>query len=163
MYQNLNGVHGLAGWRWLYIICGVSLLLSKAISLLVWPLTGQCMTVPIGIATYIFLPDTPYTTRSWFLTQAERDLAEERVRKAGKAAPVKVTLNTFKKILSSWKWYAFVIGYVVSQSFPSGSGSHLPVKRKCLLTCHCRQALWGVVWWQWLFRNLVEGREVLRC
>lgn len=24
IYQNLNGVHGFAGWRWLYVICGVS-------------------------------------------------------------------------------------------------------------------------------------------
>lgn len=25
VYQNLNGAHGLAGWRWLYIVCGVGL------------------------------------------------------------------------------------------------------------------------------------------
>ena len=24
VYNNLNGVHGIAGWRWLYIVCGVS-------------------------------------------------------------------------------------------------------------------------------------------
>lgn len=71
------------------------------------------MTVPVGLATYFFLPDTPYTTNAWFLTQEERDLAAERVQKAGKAAPVKITVKTFKKILSSWRWYAFVIGYVV--------------------------------------------------
>lgn len=71
------------------------------------------MTVPVGLATYFFLPDTPYTTNAWFLTQEERDLAAERVQKAGKAAPVNITVKTFKKILSSWRWYAFVIGYVV--------------------------------------------------
>lgn len=72
------------------------------------------MTVPVGIATFFLLPDTPYTTRVWYLSKSERDLAEERVLKAGKAKPVKITLATFKKILSSWKWYVFVIGYVVS-------------------------------------------------
>jgi len=74
------------------------------------------MTVPIGIVTYIFLPDTPYTTRAWFLTEEERTLAKERAIMAGKAAPVKVTPATFKRILSSWKWYAFVLGYVVCQN-----------------------------------------------
>lgn len=74
------------------------------------------MTIPVGIAAFFFLPDTPYTTNSWFLTVEERELAKERVLKAGKAPPVKITPATFKKILSSWKWYAFVLGYVVSLS-----------------------------------------------
>ncbi|KAF4537444.1 MFS transporter [Lasiodiplodia theobromae] len=94
VYKNLDGVHGLAGWRWLYIVCG-------------------CMTVPVGLATFFILPDTPYTTRAWFLTEEECELSVERVRKAGKAAPVKITLNTFVRILSRWRWYAFVLGYVL--------------------------------------------------
>ncbi|KAL1624844.1 hypothetical protein SLS54_003567 [Diplodia seriata] len=72
-----------------------------------------CMTVPVGLATFLLLPDTPYTTRAWFLTEAECELAVERVRKAGKAAPVKITWKTFARILSRWRWYAFVLGYVL--------------------------------------------------
>lgn len=73
------------------------------------------MTIPVGISSFFLLPDTPHTTRAWYLTKKERQLATERVLRAGKAKPVKVTIATFKKILSSWKWYAFVMGYVVSQ------------------------------------------------
>ncbi|KAB2579275.1 Pantothenate transporter liz1 [Lasiodiplodia theobromae] len=76
-----------------------------------------CMTVPVGLATFFILPDTPYTTRAWFLTEEECELSVERVRKAGKAAPVKITLNTFVRILSRWRWYAFVLGYVASSYF----------------------------------------------
>lgn len=76
------------------------------------------MTVPMGLATYVFLPDTPYTTHAWFLTQIEKDMAAARVLKAGKAAPAKLTVQTFKNILSSWKWYAFVLGYTVSITLP---------------------------------------------
>ncbi|KAL4749656.1 hypothetical protein BDW72DRAFT_204627 [Aspergillus terricola var. indicus] len=72
---------GTAFGGWLYIICG-------------------CMTVPVGIATFFILPDTP-------------EIAKERVTRAGKAAPVKVTLSTIKGILESWKRYAFVLGYVL--------------------------------------------------
>ncbi|EXJ77096.1 hypothetical protein A1O3_10254 [Capronia epimyces CBS 606.96] len=103
VYKNLDGKHGLAGWRWLYIVCG-------------------CMTVPVGLATFLLLPDTPYTSRAWYLTMDERHLAEERVRKAGKAPPVKITRATFKKILSSWKWYAFVVGYVLYGESCGGNG-----------------------------------------
>lgn len=95
VYKNLNGVHGLAGWRWLYIVCG-------------------CMTIPVGIATFFLLPDTPLRTQAWYLTAAERELAIERVNRAGKAPPGKINLAMFKRILSSWKWYLFTLGYVVS-------------------------------------------------
>ncbi|KAF6826323.1 pantothenate transporter liz1 [Colletotrichum musicola] len=94
VYTSLDGAHGLAGWRWLYVVCG-------------------CMTVPVGIATFFVLPDTPYTTKARFLTPKECDIAIERVQKAGKAAPAGVTLETFKRVLTKWRWYAFVFGYVL--------------------------------------------------
>ncbi|CAK4031078.1 pantothenate transporter liz1 [Lecanosticta acicola] len=94
VYENLDGHHGLAGWRWLYIICG-------------------CMTVPVGFATWFALPDTPYKTKAWYLSEDEKQLAIERIRKAGKAAPAKVSLATFKRVLGGWHWYAFVLGYVI--------------------------------------------------
>ncbi|KAL4811632.1 major facilitator superfamily domain-containing protein [Aspergillus spinulosporus] len=103
VYKNLDGSHGIEGWRWLYIVCG-------------------CMTIPVGIATFFILPDTPYNTRVWFLNEKERDLAKERVTRAGKAPPVRVTLGTIKRILGSWKWYAFVLGYVLYGSSCGGNG-----------------------------------------
>ncbi|KAL1595657.1 hypothetical protein SLS60_009346 [Paraconiothyrium brasiliense] len=72
-----------------------------------------CMTVPVGFMTWFILPDTPYTTKSWFLSEEEKQLAIERVREAGKAAPVPLTIATFKVILTRWRWYAFVFGYVL--------------------------------------------------
>lgn len=76
------------------------------------------MTVPVGIATFFVLPDTPYTTKARFLTSKECDIAIERVQKAGKAAPAGVTLETFRRVLTKWRWYAFVVGYVVSRYLP---------------------------------------------
>jgi ACS family pantothenate transporter-like MFS transporter len=61
IYSNLNGLHGLAGWRWLYIICGI-------------------MTVPCGFLLYFLVPDFPENTKVWYLTQAEVELARERCR-----------------------------------------------------------------------------------
>ncbi|KAL7412555.1 pantothenate transporter liz1 [Mrakia frigida] len=56
VYKTLDGHHGIAGWRWLYIVCG-------------------CMTSQPG----------------------------ER----------KIDRQLLKRMFSSWKWYGFVLGYVV--------------------------------------------------
>lgn len=74
----------------------------------------QCISIPVAIGTFFLLPDTPYTTRVWYLSPRDREIALERVERAGKAPPVKITRKTFKEVLSGWKWYMFVLGYVVS-------------------------------------------------
>ncbi|KAL5391420.1 hypothetical protein DPSP01_001289 [Paraphaeosphaeria sporulosa] len=107
VYKSLDGHHGLAGWRWLYIVCG-------------------CMTVPVGFATFWILPDTPYTTKAWFLSEEEKELAIQRVRASGKAAPVPLTFATFKVILTRWRWYAFVLGYVLYGS-SCGAGDYFGI------------------------------------
>lgn len=82
----------------------------------------QSMTVPVGFVTFFFFPDTPHNTRAWFLNKDECDLALERVSKAGKAPPVKITTATFRRIFSRWRWYAFTLGYVLYGSSCQESG-----------------------------------------
>jgi ACS family pantothenate transporter-like MFS transporter len=94
VYEGMDGRNGLAGWRWLYVICGI-------------------MTVPVGIATFFFFPDTPYKKKPWFLTDEEHELALKRVQNVGIAAPAKITWQTFTRILGRWRIYAFVFGYVL--------------------------------------------------
>ncbi|KAL3421357.1 major facilitator superfamily transporter [Phlyctema vagabunda] len=103
VYKTLDGAHGLSGWRWLYIVCG-------------------CMTVPVGLITALFLPDTPHKTRAWFLTKEEVAIALSRVEKAGKAAPVPLTFAKVRRILSRWRWYALVLGYVLYGTSCQASG-----------------------------------------
>jgi ACS family pantothenate transporter-like MFS transporter len=49
IYQNLNGLHGLAGFRWLFIICGA-------------------ITGPIALYGFLFFPDTPETTSARYFS-----------------------------------------------------------------------------------------------
>lgn len=61
--------------------------------------------MPVGFGTFFFFPDTPHWSKTkpvWFLTEAECELALKRVEKAGKALPVKITFETFKRIFSRW-------------------------------------------------------------
>ena len=59
-FNTLDGVHNLAGWRWLFIIEGA-------------------VTFGIAIVSMWLLPDFPLTTR--WLTQAERELAHARIER----------------------------------------------------------------------------------
>ncbi|SPO07533.1 related to transporter protein [Cephalotrichum gorgonifer] len=94
VFTNLDGVNGLAGWRWLYIICGI-------------------MTVPVGISTFFFLPDSPFSDKVWFLTEEEHALALERVRKQGTAPATGISFKQVGRVLTRWRWYGFVAAYVV--------------------------------------------------
>ncbi|RXK37937.1 hypothetical protein M231_04826 [Tremella mesenterica] len=64
IYESMDGLSGLAGWRWLYVICGV-------------------ISLPIGILILTFVPDFPDTTRSWYLSTEERELAKRRCARNG--------------------------------------------------------------------------------
>ncbi|KAF9733067.1 hypothetical protein PMIN06_005451 [Paraphaeosphaeria minitans] len=57
-YASLGGVHGIAGWKWLFIIEGI-------------------VTFTVAIVGMWMLPDFPLTTR--WLTPEERQLAHDRI------------------------------------------------------------------------------------
>jgi ACS family pantothenate transporter-like MFS transporter len=65
------------------------------------------MTVPVGIATILFLPDTPHTTLAWFLTKDECALGLARVEKAGKAPPVPITWQKLRRIFTRWSMHIY--------------------------------------------------------
>ncbi|KAJ7097841.1 MFS general substrate transporter [Mycena belliarum] len=60
IYQNLNGLHGLAGYKWLFLICGL-------------------ITWPIALYGFLFFPDTPETTSARYFSPKERKLAISRL------------------------------------------------------------------------------------
>lgn len=105
-YKNLNGVHGLAGWRWLFIVCG-------------------CVTMPISIYGAIVFPARPDSKNpSWLLSSAEIELARSRVLQEGSEVPVtKITRRVIAKVFQKWHWYAFVSLYVVFNQSMITNGS----------------------------------------
>ncbi|CAG9947977.1 unnamed protein product [Clonostachys rosea f. rosea IK726] len=83
VYTGLDGVHGLPGWRWLFIICG-------------------CINIPGAIWGYFAVPDSPYNTRVFYLSEEERALAKSRVEEVGRKPFEGVTLKTFKNPIADW-------------------------------------------------------------
>ncbi|KAI0439823.1 putative MFS transporter [Xylaria telfairii] len=87
----LDRVHGLAGWRWAYIVCAL-------------------VTIPIGIVGYFLLPGTPDKPNLLFLSQDEVDSYKRRLESAGHAtSSEKVTWRTFKRLGGSAQFWILVL------------------------------------------------------
>ncbi|KAF7323053.1 MFS transporter [Mycena chlorophos] len=98
IYTNLNGLHGIAGFRWLFIICGL-------------------ITVPIALYGFLFFPDTPGTTKAGYFTVEERSLAVSRLPGKPKTAFDRTLL---RRVFFRWRVYAMSLIWVrVSLFYPA--------------------------------------------
>ncbi|KAH6990176.1 major facilitator superfamily domain-containing protein [Ilyonectria destructans] len=94
-YTNLHGVHGRAGWRWLFIIDGI-------------------ITLPLALAGYIFFPNLPQDgKRTWWTTEKEHILSVKRMGAIGRVGKQPWTKAKVRKILLSWHFYILPMLYVV--------------------------------------------------
>ncbi|ORX36124.1 major facilitator superfamily domain-containing protein [Kockovaella imperatae] len=94
-YKNLNGVRGLAGWRWLFIIDGV-------------------ITLPIAFVGYALFPGLPNSPKRWFFSEEEYELASTRLQNEhGKGGTDNgITWQTVKTTLRRPMWYICVFAYI---------------------------------------------------
>ena len=93
--QNMNGVGGLAGWRWIFILEGI-------------------LTVVVAIAAYFFIYDSPETAT--FLSEEERAWVSHRQKYQSNQALGKriaenetFTWNILKKVSKDWQIYVSTI------------------------------------------------------
>lgn len=103
IHSSMDGLQGLSGWRWLFIIDGL-------------------LCVPVAIYGWTLFPDTPATTKVPYLSDAERNLALSRVPQHVARAPF--NLAFVKRVFGSWYWYGFVMLWVIAgetESFSSNS------------------------------------------
>ncbi|KAH0359669.1 MFS general substrate transporter, partial [Aureobasidium melanogenum] len=94
-YKNLNGVHGHAGWRWLFIIDGI-------------------ITIPLALMGYIFFPNLPQSgKKTWWITEKEHHLSSERMKAVGRVGKQPWTKAKVRSILLSWHTYLLPLLYIV--------------------------------------------------
>ncbi|THX76056.1 MFS general substrate transporter [Aureobasidium pullulans] len=93
----LDGVHGIRGWRWLFIIEGAA-------------------TVGVGLFCVFFLPEYPYNAR--MLKPVERDLAVWRLEREAGASEANENIGTLKGFLLGLqdpKLYVIIFMNMMSQ------------------------------------------------
>ncbi|TIA07991.1 putative allantoate permease [Aureobasidium pullulans] len=93
-YTNLHGVHGLAGWRWLFIVDAI-------------------ITIPIATIGFFVFPDVPSRKKPRFLTTANHDLASKRLRGVTAPPQLKLSKSIFKRVFSRWHWYLVVLQWTL--------------------------------------------------
>ncbi|KAL5356407.1 major facilitator superfamily domain-containing protein [Aspergillus floccosus] len=95
--DGLEGVHGIRGWRWLFIIEGAA-------------------TVGFAIIALFVLPDFPATSRH--LSERERQIAVARLARENVTAITEDSeqlsnLGACKVACREWRTWAFIVGYMV--------------------------------------------------
>ncbi|KAH7361718.1 major facilitator superfamily domain-containing protein [Plectosphaerella cucumerina] len=96
--DNMEGAHGIRGWRWLFIIGGLLSVIFAAIAVVV-------------------LPDFPATTSRRKFTERERDLAILRLQHDEMTVrmddgPKMGHWTAFKKSLANYRTWILVVGYM---------------------------------------------------
>ncbi|POS69989.1 major facilitator superfamily transporter [Diaporthe helianthi] len=95
MLNTLDGHHGIAGWRWLFVINAI-------------------MTVAVGFAGFFMLPDYPSSPnpRAFWFTGEHARIAQERLERHGQAGVKKITWAAAKRTASMWIAYFIPILYI---------------------------------------------------
>lgn len=95
--ETLNGRHGVAGWRWLFIINGI-------------------ITVIWGVAGIFMVPDVPNKPNplAFWLQRGDAELSMMRLTRHSRAESKKMTWAGVKRTFSGWVVYFIAVLYVAS-------------------------------------------------
>jgi MFS family permease len=88
--HRLEGVHGLEGWRWMYIICAL-------------------ITVPVGILGYFLLPGTVDQPNRWVLNDKDIEIGKNRLLRGGHGVKGKFKLSHLKTVTLSPQFWTVIL------------------------------------------------------
>lgn len=108
IYNSLNGYHGLAGWRWLFLI-------------------DFLITVPVSIYGFIFFPGTPEqysksNISSYIFTESELIFVKRRLDIRNESTSL--DWSVIYRVLGRWHWWLFSFVWILGGeniSFASNS------------------------------------------
>ncbi|KAK7989936.1 hypothetical protein PG989_010251 [Apiospora arundinis] len=87
---SLDGKNGISAWRWVFIIDGI-------------------ITIVIAAYGVIFFPDTPYTTKAFYLSAEDKARCIERLVEDGREETSNFTWDLFLRSVKSWQLYVLTV------------------------------------------------------
>ncbi|KAK7448464.1 hypothetical protein VKT23_013726 [Stygiomarasmius scandens] len=97
MHEGMDGVRGMAGWRWMFIINAI-------------------VTVTFAFVGFFFIPDYPNKPNPfafWF-TKADAQLAMARLARNNRAEPSPVNWASAKRTFTNWVVYFITVLYIAT-------------------------------------------------
>ena len=94
VYKGMNGLHGLPGWKWLFIMDGV-------------------ISLAVALAGFWLIPDLPENSRAFYLSEKQIELAVKRMHDVGRAPRTKLGWSAFKRIFGRWHVYFLTVLYII--------------------------------------------------
>ncbi|KAK1710769.1 major facilitator superfamily transporter [Colletotrichum lupini] len=92
LYSGMGGKGGLSAWRWLFVFDFI-------------------LAIPVVIYGVICFPDTPHTTKAFYLSDWEKQRARERIEEEGRKPVGKMNWSVIARVFGSWQVYAFTAAY----------------------------------------------------
>lgn len=92
LFAGMEAKGGLSSWRWLFIFDFI-------------------LALPVALYGFVCFPDTPQTTRAFYLSDWERKRAVQRIEEEGRQPTGKMNPTVITRILGSWRVYAFRLAY----------------------------------------------------
>ncbi|CAK4007265.1 major facilitator superfamily transporter [Lecanosticta acicola] len=93
VYKGLNGVQGLAGWQWLFVMDGI-------------------ISAPIALAGLFLIPDLPENSKAFYLRKDQIVLAQQRMIDIGRAPRSRLGWSAWKRIFGRWHVYLLIVLYI---------------------------------------------------
>ncbi|KAL2875195.1 hypothetical protein SGCOL_009628 [Colletotrichum sp. CLE4] len=92
LYSSMDGRHGIAGWRWLFIMDAI-------------------ISLPIAFWGFFGLPDLPHNTKAFYWSAEHVKYGIDRIEKLGQKAQQKLTWKEAKRIYLGWEIWVFIVPY----------------------------------------------------
>ncbi|KAF5524288.1 putative transporter SEO1 [Colletotrichum aenigma] len=105
---SLEGVRGMEGWRWMYIICAL-------------------ITIPVGILGYFVIPGTVDQPNKWCVNENDLRVARERLEKHGHVLHGKMKFGHIKRTILGFRFWLVITTDVLfwNAGIHKNTGSYL--------------------------------------